>query len=208
MSEEAQEIKKRKRAILKSKLTQKPQSTKALTEPKGAQKVKRFKKFKKCSKCGQLKLSSQFPAHSGTSDGKAAYCNQCKGEKNKELRTENEGFRLKHHIATRVLKQIPKANQPSGLTVNLETYLGYKIVQLKGALNSELGAREGISLKEAFEKGYHLDHIKPLSSFHPTVPGDDEFKACWAIDNLRMISAQENLAKGATYDPIAPTQSS
>jgi len=30
----------------------------------------------------------------------------------------------------------------------------------------------------------------------------DEFQRCWAINNLRAISADENLAKGARYDEV------
>lgn len=39
---------------------------------------------------------------------------------------------------------------------------------------------------------WHIDHIKPVSSF--TV---EQFKECWALDNLQPLWARDNLSKGA-----------
>lgn len=44
---------------------------------------------------------------------------------------------------------------------------------------------------------WHLDHIVPVSSFRARAAGDDEFRACWALPNLRPLPARENLSKGA-----------
>ena len=46
----------------------------------------------------------------------------------------------------------------------------------------------------------HIDHIRPVSSFNLTGEVDDEFLACWALDNLQLLPAAENLAKGASWD--------
>lgn len=43
---------------------------------------------------------------------------------------------------------------------------------------------------------WHIDHIVPVSSFNITGPECDEFKACWALTNLRPLKAEENLSKG------------
>ena len=101
-------------------------------------------------------------------------------------------------MATRISTQIP--NAPPTLTADLEKYLGYSIVSLRSHLDTDVRAREGITLKDAIKLGYHLDHIKPLSRFKVSHIRSLAFRECWAIDNLRMISAQENLAKGARWD--------
>ena len=44
---------------------------------------------------------------------------------------------------------------------------------------------------------WHLDHIVPVASFSFTSPEDDEFKACWALTNLRPMWARENQRKSA-----------
>lgn len=44
---------------------------------------------------------------------------------------------------------------------------------------------------------WHVDHIVPVASFNFTSPEDDEFKACFALTNLRPMWARENQRKSA-----------
>lgn len=44
---------------------------------------------------------------------------------------------------------------------------------------------------------WHVDHIVPLSSFKFTNPDDAEFRAAWALTNLRPFWAADNLKKHA-----------
>jgi hypothetical protein len=44
---------------------------------------------------------------------------------------------------------------------------------------------------------WHIDHIIPLSSFRFETAHDPEFKAAWALTNLRPIWAVDNLRKHA-----------
>jgi 5-methylcytosine-specific restriction endonuclease McrA len=44
---------------------------------------------------------------------------------------------------------------------------------------------------------WHVDHIVPLAEFKCQSVDDPEFKAAWALSNLRPIWAEENLRKGA-----------
>ncbi len=107
--------------------------------------------------------------------------------------------RLKHHISTRVQKQLEDCKVPQipeGLTRDLEKYLGYSMAALVKKLNEEVKADYGISLKEAFRQNYHLDHIHPLWTYKVREVGDEIFQECWAIKNLKMVPAEVNLAKG------------
>lgn len=60
-------------------------------------------------------------------------------------------------------------------------------------------------LERQFQRGmgwhnmgdWHIDHILPKSSFKYASAEDDEFKACWALSNLRPLWAEENLRKSA-----------
>jgi len=153
---------------------------------------------KKCVTCAQLKPLEEFGKHDSSEDGRTSHCKECRAGQNKRYRRRNLMHRLKHHIATRVAMQV---TSPPGLVENLESYLGYTMVQLKTHLENDIREREGISLREAFERGYHLDHIRPLSSFQVTHIRSKAFRECWAIDNLRMIPAEENLKKGAKILP-------
>lgn len=46
---------------------------------------------------------------------------------------------------------------------------------------------------------WHVDHIRPRSSFSYSDTTDPEFKACWALTNLQPLWAIDNLRKGAKY---------
>lgn len=67
-------------------------------------------------------------------------------------------------------------------------------------------------LKENFEKKFqrgmswknhgqwHIDHIKPISSFNITDYNCSEFKECWSLDNLQPLWAKDNQKKGSKYE--------
>lgn len=62
-----------------------------------------------------------------------------------------------------------------------------------------------IHIERQFTKGmtwdnmgeWHLDHIVPVASFNFSSAEDDEFKACFALANLRPMWAKENQRKSA-----------
>ncbi|MEE8598171.1 MAG: hypothetical protein V3S69_01380, partial [Dehalococcoidales bacterium] len=149
-----------------------------------------------------------FGNHDTSSDGLQSICFKCKGVMNKKAREKNVGARIRHHTATRCLTQLAEL-APQGFTENLEEHLGYTIRALTKALRVDLKKREGPKrkLRDALNEGYHIDHIRPLSSF-PVVYQDknaikhvdwDVFRECWAMSNLSAIPASENLEKGASY---------
>lgn len=43
---------------------------------------------------------------------------------------------------------------------------------------------------------FHIDHIIPQSEFNYTSTQDEEFKKCWALENLRPYSSKQNLLDG------------
>jgi len=49
-------------------------------------------------------------------------------------------------------------------------------------------------------KDKQLDHIIPVSFFGYPLPGDANYLACYGLDNLQLLSAEENVAKGANLD--------
>ncbi len=42
---------------------------------------------------------------------------------------------------------------------------------------------------------WHIDHIKPVSSFNFDSTDDSEFKECWSLNNLQPLWAEDNLKK-------------
>lgn len=48
---------------------------------------------------------------------------------------------------------------------------------------------------ENYGSYWHVDHITPISAFDPS--NEEQFSQCWALANLRPLTAAENLAKNA-----------
>lgn len=186
------------------------------------------KLWKKCIKCRSWRPRQDIEMEDGTlkkkgfgdhnsSDGLQSICFRCKNDANTKSRERNVSARIRHHTATRCLTQLGEM-APEGFTKDLEDHLGYRIRLLVRHLSADLKEREGHGrkLKDALNEGYHIDHIKPLSSFNVIVKSAgmgstvdwDEFRRCWAIENLSAIPAHENLAKGAKYDKDADADAS
>ena len=42
---------------------------------------------------------------------------------------------------------------------------------------------------------WHVDHVKPISSYIILEIGDDEFMNCWSLNNLQPLRGKENISK-------------
>lgn len=52
-----------------------------------------------------------------------------------------------------------------------------------------------------FESGaLHIDHIRPVSKFTFSSYSDPEFKECWALSNLQLLPAFDNMSKWNRLD--------
>lgn len=138
---------------------------------------------------------TEFGEHPSSRDGRQSFCKSCRNELHKFRRQKDPKFYLTHHIATRVRQQVGAEGYPPGFTRDISKHLGYPILDLVRFLNQDILTREGITLKEAIKRKYHLDHRHPLSKFIVKQVDSPEFRACWAISNLWMLSAEQNLAK-------------
>ena len=114
--------------------------------------------------------------------------NQLNRERRKKLILTDINFKLRINLRHR-LKEALKGNFKSGSAVN---DLGCSIEQLKIHLESKF--QEGMSWDNWSFKGWHLDHIKPLSSFDLT-DRNQLLQACH-YTNLQPLWAKENLSKG------------
>lgn len=74
-----------------------------------------------------------------------------------------------------------------------KSLVGYSIDALRRHI--ELQFLPGMSWENRSE--WHLDHIVPLSSFKFSSSDDPEFKAAWAITNLRPLWGRDNVRKNA-----------
>ena len=151
-------------------------------------------KLRKCAKCGEKKTLDHFGSNSSTIDGLQTYCKDCRNKLHIKRRERDPSHRIRHHFVTRITKQLGFAC-PRDLYARLEDYLGYTIPSLVRFLDEDIQRRENISLRKALELGYHIDHKYPLSKFDVQSASDQAFRDCWAISNLWLIPAADNLAK-------------
>jgi len=48
--------------------------------------------------------------------------------------------------------------------------------------------------------GWHIDHVRPKASFNFTSPDDEEFKQCWALENLQPLWWKDNITKSDKWE--------
>jgi hypothetical protein len=82
-----------------------------------------------------------------------------------------------------------------GLGKNKKTkeLVGYDGLQLKEHLERQF--TKGMSWEKFMRGEIHIDHIVPKLLFHFDDVTDPEFKACWALANLRPLWKADNLKK-------------
>lgn len=80
-----------------------------------------------------------------------------------------------------------------------ETLVGYTLEDLKQHLEKQFEDWMNWNNHGVYsyggERKWHIDHIKPMSSFNFETPEDKEIKECWALENLQPLEAVENIKK-------------
>ena len=99
--------------------------------------------------------------------------------------------RLNHNISCTIQAVLKGAKNRR----HWETLVDYKLEDLKQHLEKQF--KTGMAW-DNYGK-WHVDHIRPISSFNFTSAEDKEFKGCWALSNLQPLWASENCSKGAKF---------
>ena len=73
------------------------------------------------------------------------------------------------------------------------SFVDYSLEELMSHLEKQF--LDGMTWENRGE--WHIDHIIPRSSFEYDDPCDPDFKACWALSNLRPLWAIDNIRKNA-----------
>lgn len=76
-----------------------------------------------------------------------------------------------------------------------EDLVGYSIHDLMTHIERQF--TKGMTWEKYLNGEIHLDHIVPIAAFSFTSASDPDFKACWALTNLRPIWRRENQRKHA-----------
>ena len=171
---------------------------------------------KKCTKCEQVKSVDEF-----YSNGRGGLRNDCRGcllsfvrsyrkaksdakrrrKARQQKRRERYATDPAYALTLRARAQSAKAFRGAGNVVGFFRHMPYTQEEFVRHLLSTLPA--GYTEADACDGNkLHIDHIRPVSSFNLTGNVDDEFKACWALENLRLLPARDNMVKGAKYNGV------
>lgn len=97
-------------------------------------------------------------------------------------------YKLRRNCSTMIWQALHK--KKNGLSIL--KYLTYSMKDLKIHLESQFDEKTSW---ENYGSYWHIDHIIPQSKLSYTSMEDDNFKKCWALDNLRPLEAIANIKK-------------
>lgn len=161
-----------------------------------------------CEACGQDYVA--------TSKSRQKWCPDCKPQKDLErareqsrLRGENPERREKFNQWYRerakndplvALSRMMRALMYRELGRKKDTdrcswyeLVGYTASELKEHLERQF--LPGMTWENRGANGWHIDHVVPIASFNYDSPDHADFKACWALTNLRPLWAGDNIRK-------------
>lgn len=111
---------------------------------------------------------------------------------------EKKKHDIKFKISDRISNSIRSILKKAKNNTHWECIVGYTYYQLKNSLEKTLP--NGITWDDFIYGEYHIDHIVPLSYFNYDDSKNLEFVFAWRIENLRIISAEDNLKKSDKID--------
>lgn len=127
---------------------------------------------------------------------KSAWCSEnFIGAANPNYRGGTPEMRI---IRKRIAASMRKAIRLDKAGRRWESLVEYNMQSLINHLKSTIPL--GYSWENDFINGngiLHIDHKRPMSSFSFTTAEDEEFKRCFALDNLQLLPALENMQKSA-----------
>lgn len=144
-----------------------------------------------CRVCHKRKEKNSFLKRSNSIDGYRKICLTCHWEqqsvREKKWRANNPERRLSKSIAVRMWYSLKGKKHHK----HWEDLVGYNLEQLKSHLESKF--LPGMTW-DNYGK-WHVDHVKPVSSFQITSYYCADFKKCWSLDNLQPLWASDNKSK-------------
>lgn len=113
-----------------------------------------------------------------------------KYEKNK--RRGSPEYKLRHYFSNRIREAMKKSSsfKESSYLEHLPYTLEQLIKHLEGQFDDKMNWKNHGSY-------WHIDHIIPQKALPYSSFEDENFKKCWALENLRPLEKIENLKKGS-----------
>jgi len=130
------------------------------------------------------------------------YNQEHKKERNELLKNRYKTD-LKFNLSIRMSSMIYHSLMENKAGNHWESLVGYTLIDLIKRLNKTMP--QGFTWKDFLSGELHIDHKIPISAFNFDRPEHIDFKRCWALENLRLLPAKENLIKHNKLDrPFQP----
>jgi len=100
---------------------------------------------------------------------------------------------IKYIINNRISNAISLSLKGNKNGRHWETLVGYTLNDLIKRLKITIS--KGYTWQDFLKGKLHIDHIIPIRAFVFKKPEDEEFKQCWSLWNLRLLTRKENLSK-------------
>lgn len=151
----------------------------------------------------QIKNSDKISQHrEDTKEQRAEYDRQYR----KNRKANDPAFKIRHIISGSILDAL-KSRKSSKNNLSCLIYLPYSIIELKEHLEHQFESwmtweNHGVYNSKIWDDNnsttwtWQIDHIIPHSTFNYSSMEDQAFKNCWALENLRPLSAKQNNLDG------------
>lgn len=113
----------------------------------------------------------------------------------RQRRLSRPDVRVRRTISSAITSSLKRYSKQQGRRPRWEALTGYSVDDLRRHLERQF--KKGMTWDNIGKGGWHIDHIIPVASFKIETAGDPEFRACWALSNLRPLWAIENQRKHA-----------
>jgi hypothetical protein len=124
------------------------------------------------------------------------------------IRRQDPSIKLRVYVSNTVLRMLKESNGSKNGKSILD-FLGYSIDDLKSHIESKFeywmnwdnwGVYDTTTWNDNDPATWvwQLDHKVPQSDLPYSSMEDENFKICWALDNLRPLNARQNLLDGVT----------
>lgn len=111
---------------------------------------------------------------------------------------------LKGRLSKRISFAIWQSIRSNKAGRKWEALVGYTIEDLRIRLKKTMPY--GYTWDDYMNGKLHIDHIIPISAFNYEIAEDIDFQRCWALDNLQLLPASENLSKSNMLEfPFQPS---
>lgn len=168
--------------------------------------TKKYKDKNKQIMCEKNKIYKENNKEKIAIYNRQPYVKEAKNSRARIERKNNPAFRLREIVSGAINVALKKSNVSKNKQSFLK-YVNYTMQELKDHLQSQFEPWMSWNNWGKYNKNtwndhntltwtWNIDHIIPHSNFKYILMKDQSFKDCWALNNLRPLSAKVNLLKG------------